>query len=260
VSSIGWSKFYRNLRVELARKPAERTPVSKLLKHNKEEYDRLMEAGPEIPEEIITMFKQAFMGEKKEEYFTSCKDCFDKCCCIKRKKHSNEYLEHMREIANTRSKIFKPEVCDVLISTNDCKYKYVDGKDYMTKNKVLELIEHEKKRSVDYKNERDSIDNFKYKFSLLKSREPTEQEIIDNLKDTINPEVIKKVLIGEMYECTTTHNPIHIMNNIEREYHRQLKIREMGKISNSESSSDSYTKQSDTVNIIIKDLSGNQIN
>ena len=41
VSSIAWDKYYRNIRVELAKNPDERLPVEHFLKSAKEEFDRL---------------------------------------------------------------------------------------------------------------------------------------------------------------------------------------------------------------------------
>jgi hypothetical protein len=60
VSSISWDKFYRNIRIELAKAPDERTPVLQLLKICKEEFDRLMEVSPSINQDIIDMFKVSF--------------------------------------------------------------------------------------------------------------------------------------------------------------------------------------------------------
>ena len=48
VASIAWDKFYRNTKVELAKSPAERIPVMQMLKHSKEEFDRLMETSPTV--------------------------------------------------------------------------------------------------------------------------------------------------------------------------------------------------------------------
>ena len=59
-SSIAWDKFYRNAKVELARAPEERTPVIHGVKTAKEEFDRLMETSPPIPERIIAKFRRAF--------------------------------------------------------------------------------------------------------------------------------------------------------------------------------------------------------
>ena len=46
VSSISWDKFYRKIRVELAKSPAERQNVYDFLKSCTEEFDRLMETSP----------------------------------------------------------------------------------------------------------------------------------------------------------------------------------------------------------------------
>jgi len=83
VSSIAWDKFYRNIKIELAKHPDERMQVTQMIKINKEEFDRLMETSPSIPDKIIISFKKAF------------KDPQD----------------------NTIPKIIKPEICDELVST-----------------------------------------------------------------------------------------------------------------------------------------------
>ena len=82
VSSIGWDKFYRNIKVEIAKKPNERIHIQQMLKMCKEEYDRLIETSPKIDQHIIDKFKQTF---KNTAYY---------------------------------DKIKKPEICDDLISTD----------------------------------------------------------------------------------------------------------------------------------------------
>jgi hypothetical protein len=82
VSSIAWDKFYRNIKVELAKHPDERMNVSQMIKICKEEFDRLMETSPVIPDKIIQQFKEEF-----------------------------------KDIDETLPKVIKPEVCDVLMST-----------------------------------------------------------------------------------------------------------------------------------------------
>lgn len=56
VASIAWGKFSRNLRVELARHPKDRTPVRQLTKTSREEFDRLMETSPSIPDDVVSAF------------------------------------------------------------------------------------------------------------------------------------------------------------------------------------------------------------
>jgi hypothetical protein len=86
ISSISWDKFYRNIKIEMAKHPSERLPVLQMFKMCKEEFDRLMETSPNIPEKVVAQFKQNF-------------------------KHTEEF-----------AKISKPEICDVLISTSNFKY------------------------------------------------------------------------------------------------------------------------------------------
>ena len=63
VSTIAWDKFYRNIKIELAKHPDERIAVTHMIKMCKEEFDRLMETSPVIPEKIITIFQKEFNDE-----------------------------------------------------------------------------------------------------------------------------------------------------------------------------------------------------
>ena len=82
ISSISWDKFYRNIKVELAKKPDERIPIDQMLKMCKEEYDRLIETSPKIETIIIEKFKKTFKGTPQYD------------------------------------QIKKPEICDELITTD----------------------------------------------------------------------------------------------------------------------------------------------
>jgi len=87
VCSIAWDKFYRNIKIELSKKPNERIPILQMLKLCKEEYDRLMETSPTIGSDIITQFNTTFKNSKSFE------------------------------------EIKKPEICDSLISTEEYRFK-----------------------------------------------------------------------------------------------------------------------------------------
>ena len=56
--SLSWGKFYRNIKTELAKHPLDRMSPSNMLKHYKEEYDRLIEIYPPIPPNIIAEFNK----------------------------------------------------------------------------------------------------------------------------------------------------------------------------------------------------------
>lgn len=100
VSSIAWDKFYRNIKIELARHPDERIHVNQMLKMCKEEFDRMMETSPVIPDEIIKEFRTKF-------------------------KDSLEY-----------DQIIKPEICDKMISTETFRNQW-SSQDNLTKKRNL---------------------------------------------------------------------------------------------------------------------------
>lgn len=59
-SHIAWDKFYRNLKLELCKRPKERLRVNDMLRYSKEEYDRLIETSPMINDHVIREFKRTF--------------------------------------------------------------------------------------------------------------------------------------------------------------------------------------------------------
>ena len=57
---VQWSKFGRNIEVELALDPKRRKPANDFLKVCRAEYDRLIEQSPPIDDPIIAQFKHNF--------------------------------------------------------------------------------------------------------------------------------------------------------------------------------------------------------
>ena len=174
VSSIAWDKFYRNIKIELAKHPIERIDVKQMIKMSKEEFDRLMETSPNIPEKIIQDFKNNFKSE----------DVFEK--------------------------IVKPEICDILVPTNYYRNPWFNDDNRVKQvgeNIKLELEKQNKLKKTNEYNKK-ILSEFITIFSNLNNREPMETEIIDNLKDRINVETIKKMLTeNKSYlEITTNDN------------------------------------------------------
>ena len=60
LSELQWSKFGRNISVELALEPKRRKPAHDFLKICRAEYDRLLEQSPTIDDNIIKQFKHQF--------------------------------------------------------------------------------------------------------------------------------------------------------------------------------------------------------
>ena len=160
VSSIAWDKFYRNIKIELAKHPEERIDVRQMIKMSKEEFDRLMETSPTIPEKIVQQFKDNFNSQ------------------------------------TSFGKIVKPEICDILIPTNDYRNPWFNEENRAKalseninsqlekQNKLKKLVETNKK----------ILSDFTTLFYNLNNRQPMESEIIDNLKDKIEMTALKKML------------------------------------------------------------------
>ena len=160
VSCIAWDKFYRNIKIELAKHPSERIEVKQMVKMCKEEFDRLMETSPNIPEKIIKEFKRNFINH----------DGFDE--------------------------IVKPEICDTLIPTSNYRNPWFNDENReksLNENIKIQLVKQNKLRKITIQNNK-IIKEFINSFNSLINREPMESEIIDNLKDKMDISVIKKIL------------------------------------------------------------------
>jgi len=160
VSSIAWDKFYRNIKIELAKQPKERMHVNQMLKICKEEFDRLMETSPVIPDKITRQFKNSF-------------------------KHSADF-----------DKIFKPEICDVLVSTETFRNPWFNDDNKTSRENELEhnkIVRNIKRRKLNEKN-MNTVVEFKKTFFNLHQREPLDQEILDNLSDKIDIITLKKII------------------------------------------------------------------
>ena len=160
VSSIAWDKFYRNIKIELAKHPSERIDPKQMLKMSKEEFDRLIETSPNIPEKIVEQFKTNFFSQES----------FDK--------------------------IIKPEICDILVHTSEYRNPwYNQDNQAKTINETLK-IQLMKQNKIRKQNELDRkiVSDFIILFNNLNNREPMESEIIDNLKEKIDVNTIKKII------------------------------------------------------------------
>lgn len=160
VSGIAWDKFYRNVKIELAKHPSERMQPGQMLKMSKEEFDRLMETSPTIPEKMVTLFKTSF-------------------------KHSEAF-----------DKIVKPEICDVLISTDNYRNPWYNAENReKTENETIKNKNaKEKRQQIINKMNINLVKEFKQTFFNLNNREPMDSEITDNLKDKMELSVLFKII------------------------------------------------------------------
>lgn len=185
VSSISWDKFYRNIKVELAKSPEERIPAYQMLKIAKEEFDRLMETSPAISDDIINQFQKTFDAEIEDEYLTD-----------RRKQRKMSFFE-----------LKKPEICDDIRS---CKYSVYKRKPGEKKTKInIQLA----KRALKQKHDQEQIKNIITNFNSVRKRFPTEDEIIDELDDgvDIQLEIISTIL--NEFQTVIDENTIIDKNN-----------------------------------------------
>jgi hypothetical protein len=152
VSSISWDKFYRKIKVELAKSPEERHSVYDFLKSATEEYDRLMEISPDIDPSILDKFQYTFvrrsgLSEENKKLFTELK---------------------------------KPEICDSLESVRNSLYKPDDN---IKKERIFKsLVEDILLSQSETQNPRKALFNeFREKFYNELMREPTFEEYCNNL-------------------------------------------------------------------------------
>lgn len=94
VAAIAWDKFARNIRIELAKSPHERTEAGHFLKVSRDEFDRLMETSPMIPMQMIREFKSLFAGKPGSE---------------ERRRYDQ---------------LKKPDICDIIVSANESRHHW----------------------------------------------------------------------------------------------------------------------------------------
>ncbi len=190
VSSIAWDKYYRNIRVELAKNPDERLPVEHFLKSAKEEFDRLMETSPNISSRIIRQFQKTFKPKQKAFVRLLC------CCCTTRKLADIDLKEiEVQKIKNFQ-KIAKPDICDTLVSTDN--FKYVDdtfkvkGNLSSIRKSIIDM--EELKKVNDETNILEFIDNF----TRINGRNPRLHELKEKFDGQIKVDFLKQ-MIEEIY-------------------------------------------------------------
>ena len=172
VSSIAWDKFARNIRIELSKKPCERSEAGGFIKHCRLEFDRLMETSPDIIDSIVKDFKQKFSGNDGSE---------------KRKRYDQ---------------LKKPDICDTLISANETRHKWyldidndvIEMNDDLTdgvmqqKNKLIQdqqrLLEEKEKEIITKTNiEKQSV---RLQIENMKTNQDTQDENDKYINEQIN--------------------------------------------------------------------------
>lgn len=164
VSSIAWDKFYRNIKIELAKHPDERIHVFQMIKMCKEEFDRLMETSPSIPEYVVIEFKKTF--------------------------------KNVLDNNDIKKTIFQPEICDKLVPTRESINQWNDAS-----KMIIEIDDNEKKTKESEVTKLKTLEMNKKLvrdwcnlFLMHNKRRPTEEEILDQLKDKLETSILKSII------------------------------------------------------------------
>jgi uncharacterized protein YneF (UPF0154 family) len=177
VATIAWDKFYRNTKVELAKSPNERIPVVQMIKHCKEEFDRLMETSPPISEDIIKAFMSTFSSS--EHTLASIES---------QEKHQD--FKHLK----------KPEICDALESTRKSvfdpkKMGFTSEPQQTVRNSITGNDLQTAIKKMDLKHKQKKINSVIAKFNKEKHRDPLIDEIMSELDNKIELDIVKSVLL-----------------------------------------------------------------
>jgi len=232
VASIAWDKFYRKIKLEIAKSPDERSDVDVFLKNCSEEFDRLTETSPDIDESILKSFKATFEGklsilQNLKEFFTH-----------KTKLDAQGEILALSDKQKAFKDISKPTIYDSLESVRNSVYKIPNQNSVNTQtNQTTEIVgstqtnspqklisqdtSYKIKEIVKLKKELDlkekKMNDFCENFLKLYSRYPTEEEIIDNLEN--EQEKITKTIITNWITKTKDKS-----NNIDENKDKQNKI------------------------------------
>ena len=219
VASIAWDKFYRKIKLELAKSPDERVNVELFLKSSSEEFDRLIETSPDIDRDILKKFRDTFEGKKN--FSQKIKDIINNKLLIDKngevlaiterqkafklinKPSVYDYLETVRgsvyqtppipPTPPTSPSTTPPEPIIIirepspLRETQKLREKIISQE---ASNVISEIVKRRKILEDKEKKINDFCNQFREKYY----REPTEDEIVENLEN--EQEKITKAIIN----------------------------------------------------------------
>lgn len=138
VSAISWDKFARNIRIELAKAPKERADAATFIKLSRQEFDRLMETSPAIPQNVIRQFDRTFSGKKNIviemcAYMLGCVGIEDKAA-VERKRQYDA--------------LKKPDICDIIVTANENRHKWYELVEKATSTEVGSSEDHDLENRV----------------------------------------------------------------------------------------------------------------
>lgn len=195
VMSIAWDKYARNIRIELAKAPDERSDASSFLKYNRQEFDRLMETSPPIDKQIIDEFINTFKGKEGSEQRVRYEKLRKPDICniivsaIESRHHW--YLELENNIDDNDNILVKQKkLADKENALSEKEHQILESqikKDHARKS----FLNNVEKFNEKYNNEKIKIEEYINSFLSLYGRKPMKDEIYKYMS-TYNKEIISK--------------------------------------------------------------------
>jgi hypothetical protein len=220
VSAISWDKFARNIRIELAKTPDERTDAGSFIKICRQEFDRLMETSPRIPEKTVAEFIVKFQGKTEEEQnkfkmlkkpdicdtITSVNDTRHKWYLEERKRREeetkqNEPVERKYSFESIGDSVeIQNEFSNVMLTRlKDIRRKKAAGMDSQNILKTQEELDASEQRETEAKGREiqfQKIQTYVDGFNNLYERAPLNEEIRDAMKGEVDKEVLAAYLLN----------------------------------------------------------------
>lgn len=82
ISSLSWDKFSRKIEVELSKPKSDRMRCKEFMKMCEEEYNRLREMAPDIPDDVVKWFKLKISEGDFDDEIGGGTRCFFEYCCF----------------------------------------------------------------------------------------------------------------------------------------------------------------------------------
>jgi len=143
IAGVSWGKLQRNIAIELALDPSRRVLQTDFLKLSRAEYDRLIEAGPIIDDDIIAQFNKKFKNYEVSK--PSICNGLDKCNIYKIDKsiktNESEFTEGIEDLIEKEN--MSPKKMPLDIKIDNLKKDDTDDEivDLMPEKKVEIVID-----------------------------------------------------------------------------------------------------------------------
>jgi hypothetical protein len=211
VSAISWDKFARNIRIELAKDPDERTDAGSFLKICRMEFDRLMETSPAIPQKVVVEFTNTFQGRagsverKRFEDLRKPDICNTLVTANDSRHHWYKEIEHMDHKLNDDDHELDIELIESIKTKHEEDQSRIlelvqkvkekeEAEINMKRRQSSEAIQNEAKLRIEREKlqaERDKLQKYVKAFMDTVGRNPHIDEVRDNMKDTVSDDAIE---------------------------------------------------------------------